>query len=98
MSRRIAETKLIKARLLWKLHEEQSLSMIEKKYLKKWVESIEKGAGDFNQIEMTMLAPHITRLTLGNLDSQDKKLLLRFNQVNLTDEAVRDFTLNELCL
>ena len=40
IKRRKAETKLIKLRLLTKLHIGQTFSNIEKEYLNKWVESI----------------------------------------------------------
>ena len=107
LKRRKAETKLIKLRLIKKLHEGLSLSQAEGEYLKRWREAVQTSAltgiltiySIYNLIidlDLVMVPEKWTPRSIGSLSKNDQSGFEDLDFVNW--EALKPVSLNDLIL
>jgi hypothetical protein len=99
LSRRRAESKLIKSKIIYKINQGQVLSHNEKNYLKQWVSDIRVGK-DRNLMNLrdSMLPQASTKLTIGDVDAKTLYALNSISRVSLERERHGTFSLNDLVL
>jgi len=87
ISRRRAEAKFIKSKIIYKVNEGQSLTANEKAYLKQWVSDI-KNNKDRNIMNLrdSMLPDTPSKLTIGDVDSKSLYALNSISRVSLERE------------
>jgi len=97
LSRRRAEAKLIKSKIIYKTNQGISLSNNEKAYLKQWVNDIRNGK-DRNLMNLrdSMLPSSHTKLTIGDVDAKSLYALNSISRVQLERERHGAFSLNDL--
>ncbi|CAG9316562.1 unnamed protein product [Blepharisma stoltei] len=88
-----AETNLIKMRLIYKLHNNQELSEIERQYLKKWGEALKKAK--ISDAGSVLVPQHSTSYCLNDMDEEDALFCMSFRNVVLK-ESFGHYSLNEL--
>jgi len=70
LKRRKAETKLIKLRIIKKLHEGKDLSAVEVEYLKKWKQSVQESP--LVDLDLNMVPENYTKRSIGSLSEKDR--------------------------
>ena len=91
-----AETKLIKAYLIKKVHERIVLTEPEKSYIRYWMEQI-KQCTDESMLRNTCIRPDFTDLTFAQLSGMDRYNLNAVPLVHLTPDLVQ-YGLTDLIL
>jgi len=84
--RRLAESNLIKTKIITKLHHDEPLSESEKKYLKAWR----------SKIGASMIPKSSTKMTLGNLSDKDSNIFNSLPLIEISD--LKDYSLNDIIL
>ena len=97
LSRRRAEAKLIKSKIIYKINQGAALSNNEKAYMKQWVGDIRTGK-DRNLVNLrdSMLPAAHTKLTIGDVDAKSLYALNSISRVQLERERHGAFSLNDL--
>lgn len=99
LSRRRAEAKLIKSKIIYKINQGQDLSVNEKNYLKQWVSDIRVGKNrNLMNLRDSMLPSAPTKLTIGDVDAKSLYALNSISRVSLERERHGGFSLNDLVL
>mmetsp|Transcript_18829 Transcript_18829/g.16279 ORF Transcript_18829/g.16279 Transcript_18829/m.16279 type:complete len:251 (-) Transcript_18829:502-1254(-) len=94
IKRRKAETKLIKLRIIKKLHENASLSSIEKEYVKKWRKAIEDS--NLSDMDMIMVNERMAMTPYQQLSQKDKEFFEDLDFVHTP--SIQEIALNDLIL
>lgn len=97
LSRRRAEAKLIKSKIIYKINQGLSLSINEKAYMKQWSSDIRNGK-DRNLMNLrdSMLPSGPTKLTIGDIDAKSLYALNSISRVQLERERHGAYSLNDL--
>lgn len=88
-----AEVNMIKARILYKLHNDSSLSSNESAYLKLWMEDLNRSS--LNNAGNTMLKVRLTKLKLADLSEEDIQTFESLYGVSFSSQE-KAFSANEL--
>ncbi len=97
LSRRRAEAKLIKSKIIYKINQGLTLSNNEKAYMKQWSSDIRNGK-DRNLMNLrdSMLPSGPTKLTIGDIDAKSLYALNSISRVQLERERHGAYSLNDL--
>ena len=99
LSRRRAEAKLIKSKIIYKTNQGLSLSANEKAYLNHWLSDIRTGQNrTLMNLRDSLLPATPTKLTLGDVDAKSLYALNSISRVQLERERHGAFSLNDLVL
>lgn len=96
LSRRRAEAKLIKSKLIYKVNQGLALSNNEKTYMKQWVSGILNDSTTLLNLRDTMLPTEHTKLTIGDVDAKSLYALNSISRVSLERERHGAYSLNDL--
>ncbi|CDW84758.1 UNKNOWN [Stylonychia lemnae] len=99
LSRARSESKLIKMKIIYKLNQEQELTVNEKKYLKNWLHDIQQNQ-DRNVLNLrdSLLPEKPSKLSLNDVDAQSLYALNSITKVQFDREQHGQYALNELVL
>lgn len=97
ITRRRAETKLIKMKILYKLNHSHELSANEKLYLKEWTNDVTNNL-DRNILNLrdSLLPEKPSRLSLNDIDAKDYYALNTIPRVEFVRQQHGKFALNDL--
>lgn len=92
----LAESRLIKSKIIYKVHQGLPLSSQEAKYLKAWRDKIRTSPKSL--IEDCLVPAKPTTLRIKDLSNSDMRLFNELPRVELKRELHGDFALNDLLL
>lgn len=89
----MGESRLIKAKILYKVHSDHKLSEQEKKYLKAWKEAMSSHS---TLIEDCLVPARPSQLTLSKISNADYDVLNSLPRVQVDSKLHGSFALNDL--
>lgn len=97
--RRRAETKLIKSRIIYRMHHDLPLSSAEDRYLQQWLSALTEST-EINILNHrdSMLQQHFTQSSINDLRAEDVYTLNRIPNVDIDRERHGAFGLSDLVL
>jgi len=97
LSRRRAETKLIKSKILHKLHYNTQLTENEESYKKSWMSELKEKKSIISAKD-ALLPSKPSSLKVINLSANDLYSLNSISHVNFCPEQLKDFAVNDIIL
>lgn len=96
--RRRAEAKLIKSKIIYKLHSAKvELSPLERQYLKQWVADLKNGKDrTLMNLRDSMLPKEHTKLTMGDVEAKSLYALNSISKVQIERDRHGSYSLSDL--